>query len=88
MNNEEKILDMLEQLYIEQKSLKQSVTKIEVAQENVIIPQIRLLAEGHTIIQDQIKRLSIIDAMQDDIATLKSSVRYLSGELEKLKSVM
>ena len=95
MNNEERILEMLEQLAIGQhemkqdvSSLKEHVTKMEITQENIIIPQLHLLAEGHTAIQNQIKRLSVIDAMQDDIATLKTAVKYLSGELEKIQEAM
>ena len=57
--------------------LKERTTRIEITQENVVLPRIQLLAEGHTIIQEQIKRLSVIDSMQDDIATLKTAVRFL-----------
>lgn len=68
--------------------LKHRVTKIEVTQENTVIPNIKLLAEGHTIIQNQIKHLSVVDALQDDVATLKNAVRYLSEEMEKIKKAM
>lgn len=37
--------------------LENRVTKIELNQESVIIPQIKLLAEGHGAIIDHIKRL-------------------------------
>lgn len=68
--------------------LKERTTKIEITQENVVLPRIQLLAEGHMDIQAQIKRLSVIDGMQDDIATLKTAVRFLSQKMEQLEKAM
>ena len=68
--------------------LKERTSRIEITQENVVLPRIQLLAEGHTIIQEQIKRLSVIDSMQDDIATLKTAVRFLSQKVEQLEKAM
>lgn len=109
MNNEEKILEILMQMQVEQQKtndrlasleasqakleasqakLEADVTKIAVTQENVVLPQLQLLSEGHTVIQEQIKRLSVIDALQDDVATLKNAVRFISQELDQLKSAI
>ena len=116
MTNEEKILQILEQLTVEMSGMKSEMTSIKsdmdgvkteistmksdladmkttltrvaVTQENVVLPKLQLLAEGHVTLQEQIKRLSVIDSMQDDISTLKTAVRYLSQELEKMKSAM
>ena len=99
MNNEEKILQKLDALQAEIlavkdtlqaeiSTVKDDILSIKMTQENIIIPQIQLLAEGHTAIQNQIKNLSVIDALQDDVATLKNAVRYLSAEIDKLKSAM
>ena len=68
--------------------LEKRATKTELMIENTVIPQIHLLAEGHAIIQDQIKHLSVIDAMQDDIATLKTAVKFLSHELDELRKAI
>lgn len=95
MNNEEKILAILSQMQTDFsqmradiEELKERTTRIEITQENVVLPRIQLLAEGHTIIQEQIKRLSVIDSMQDDIATLKTAVRFLSQKVEQLEKAM
>ena len=102
MNNEEKILKALEGLQSDMKDVKSDISdlkermqnveertlKIELTQENIIIPNIQLLAEGHTIIQEQIRRLSVVEALQDDVATLKSAVKYLTLELENIKKAM
>ena len=78
-------LDNLEQGH---ERLEQRVTKTDIMIENTVIPGIDLLAEGHMVIQKQIRDLSIIDRMQDDISTLKAAVKYLSGEIENLKSAI
>ncbi len=71
-----------------QASIEKRVTKIQLTQENTIIPAIQILKEGQLTIQNQIKKLSVIDAMQDDIATLKSAVKFLSQELDKIQKAM
>lgn len=102
MNNEEKILNLLEkmhgditQIQQEQKQMNQrlgkvetELTKVSVTQENTVLPALKLLAEGQTTIQEQIKRLSIVDQLQADVSVLKSAVSYLSSELEQLKKAI
>ncbi len=68
--------------------LKERVVRVEVTQENIVLSQLQLLADGQVEIKDQIRSLSVIDRMQDDIFVLKAAVRQLSSELEKLKSAM
>ena len=68
--------------------LESRVTKIEVVQENKTNAKLDLLFEGQKTIQNQIKHLSVVDALQADVATLKSAVQYLSSELEKIKKAM
>lgn len=69
-------------------SLENRLTKIEVNQETVIIPQIKLLAEGHGAIIDHIKRLDSypIQEMQEDIALLKTTVKALLAEVAELRA--
>lgn len=64
--------------------LKTRVTKVEITQENVVLPKLELLAEGQNECKNQIRRMSVIDAMQDDIATLKTAVRFLSEKVAAL----
>lgn len=92
MNNEEKILEILEQhsellntIQTDVADLKERMVRVEVTQENMVLPQLQLLAEGQSELKDQIRSLSVIDRMQDDIFVLKAAVRQLSSELEDLK---
>lgn len=88
MNNEEKILSMLDQIMEEQAKMREELTRVAVIQENKVIPCLDLLFEGQKTIQQQIKRLSVIDSMQEDISILKAAVRSLSSELEEIKKAM
>lgn len=69
-------------------SIREELTKVAVTQENVVIPNIQLLAEGHITIQEQIKNISVIDRLQDDVATLKNAVRFLSQKIEQMEKAM
>lgn len=69
-------------------SLSDDVAKIAVTQENVVLPKLELLFEGHATLESQIKRISVFERMEDDISTLKTAVRFLSQEVEKLKEAM
>ena len=68
--------------------LKTRATKIEVTQENVMLPRLQVLMEGHDTLHDQIRRLSVVDRLQDDVTTLKTAVRYLSEKVEKLEQAI
>ena len=99
MNNEDKILEILQKLSdnvdrlnidmtdmkTDMADMKTRVTKIEVTQENIILPQLQLLAEGQATIQNQIRSLSVIDRLQDDVITLKAAIRYLSEKVDQLE---
>ena len=95
MDKQDKILEMLEkltmevnQIHTEQTEMSNVLKKVAVTQENIVLPRIQLLAEGHTTIQEQIRNLSVIDRLQDDVSTLKSAVRMLTQEIEELKAAM
>lgn len=79
---------LLTDLRSDMSEMRTTLTKVAVTQENIVLPRLQLLAEGHDTIQEQIKRLSVIDSLQDDVATLKSAVRFLSQKVEQLEKAM
>lgn len=102
MNNEEKILAILEkhsevlaQIQTEQQQMKddisdlrKTVTRVAVTQENIVIPQIKLLAEGHDVLLNTLARKDRVEALEDDVALLKTVIKAMSQritELEKSK---
>lgn len=99
MNNEEKILSMLENLTatVEKQgeilekhgemlsSLQQTVTRIALTQENVVLPQLTLLAEGHDNLLNTLARKDRIEALEDDVALLKSVIKSMAQRISDLE---
>lgn len=92
MNNEEKILAILEEhgkMFAEMKAdisdLRTTVTRVAVTQENVVIPQIRLLAEGHEMLLQKLARKERVEALEDDVSLLKSVVKAMSERIAVLE---
>lgn len=56
----------------------QEIKEIEVIQENVILPQLQFLFEGHGTNQSQIRNTFVIDGFQDGVSTLKNITLFLS----------
>lgn len=52
MNNEEKILRLLEEMKTEQAEMRDLLQKVAVTQEAVVLPRLNLLAEGHQNLLD------------------------------------
>jgi len=99
MTNGEKILEMLEwhSELLEQQGkvlaqhseiladLQKTVTKVAITQEAVVLPQLDLLAEGYTHLVDTLASKERVEALENDINTVKSSIKFLSQETNKLK---
>lgn len=72
----------------EMSDMRTELTRVAVTQENVVLPRLNLLMEDHNDIKDQIKSLSVIDELQNDVSVLKLAVRTLTDELAQLKASM
>lgn len=60
MNHEEKMISMLEEI-------NQRLVSVEVAQENILIPQIQALAEGQKTILDTLAPKSRVEALEEEV---------------------
>ena len=60
--------------------VKERVTKIEITQENVVLPSLRLLAEGHQGVIDRLDRLERLPDKIDDIQATVSVLKYVFKE--------
>ena len=85
MNNEDKILELLEkhsemlaQMQEDITDLRTTVTRVAVTQENTVIPQIKLLAEGHDLLLNTLARKDRVEALEDDVALLKTVIKAMS----------
>ena len=99
MNNEEKILtilekhgEMLTQMQEEQKRMREdlsdlrtTVARVDVTQENIVIPQFKLLAEGHETLLNTLARKDRVDALEDDMALLKTAFKAMSQRIAELE---
>ena len=92
MNNEEKILQMLEQhgkmleeMKTEQAEMRDLLQKVAVTQEAVVLPRLDLLAEGHQNLLDTLAPKSRVDELAADVDTLKTVVRLLTHDVAELK---
>ena len=87
MNNEEKILALLEEIRATQEkhgemlerhdetlsSLQQTVTRVALTQENIVLKSLDALAEGQDLTHQRLKDL----AGKDELAELREEVRLL-----------
>lgn len=113
MQNEEKILGLLEQLVEDVSGLKQDVfglkqesaetkkelaalkeqmgrmderlRRVELTQENMVLPQLRLLAEGNDTLLAQSAPVERVEAVETDVDMLKTVVRLHSQDISALK---
>lgn len=68
--------------------LKQRVAEVAITQENVVLPGLQALAEGHRDILDKLAELtpkSRTEQLEEDMAIMKSAFRALSHEVAELK---
>lgn len=98
MNNEEKIIGMLEQviqkvdglehkvdgLEREVRDVKQNVARIEVDHGQ----KLDALFDGYKMLSEKIDRLSLVEAQEDDMAIMKAAIKHLSAEITEIKKAM
>lgn len=95
MNNEEKILALLEGLTatVAQQGerldeMQDTLTRVAVTQESMVLPRLQALYEGHSAIMDKLERKAGRDRLyelEDDVSMLKDSVKLLRMEVNELK---
>ena len=99
MNNEEKILSLLEkmdtrqtqsekilaQLTSDMSDMKARQAKTEITLENVIVPRLDALAEGQKALMETLAPKSRVEALEEEVSMLKSVIRILSNDVAELK---
>ena len=65
--------------------LKERVAKIEITQENIIVPQLQALAEGQKTILETLAPKNRVEALEDDVAFLKTVIKAMNQEINNLK---
>ena len=92
MNNEEKILEMLTSLTTavskqgEQiAEIQETLTRVAITQENIVLPRLDTLAEGHTHIVKTLASKAQVEDLSDDVDVIKEVVSRHSVDIGKLK---
>lgn len=99
MNNEEKILSLLEkmdarqtqseqilaQLTSDMSDMKERMDKLEITLENDIKPTQQLILETLVPITEKIKEFDRIPPIEERVDVLEASVRHLANEVQRLK---
>ena len=79
------INDRLDQMQEDLSDLRTTVTRVAVTQENTVIPQIKLLAEGHEALLNTLARKDRVEALEDDVALLKTALKAMSQRIAELE---
>ena len=85
---QEKLEQRQEKLEQRQEEMQETLTRVAVTQEGLVLPRLQALYEGHGAIMEKQARLAEIDrveALEDDVAMLKNSVKLLRVEVNELK---
>ena len=81
-----KMQEDISALKTSQGAMQETLTRVAITQENVVLPRIQLLAEGHTTIMDRMPSKSRIEALEEDVATLKSILQIHTADIAELKA--
>ena len=77
--------DEQKQMRADMSQMQATLTRVAVTQENVVIPQIKLLSEGHDKLLQKLARKERVEALEDDVALLKSVVKAMSQRITELE---
>ncbi len=69
-------------------TIEQRVTKTEVLVENCVLPQLKLLAEGHTALSERLDQMDEKYASKEDVEILQMVVRRHTEEIREIKAAM
>lgn len=69
-------------------NLEQRVTKTEVLLENRVLPQLQLLAEGHTALADRLDQMDERYAKKEDVEVLRLAVQHHTEEIRTIKEAI
>ena len=75
----------MDQMQEDLSDLRTTVTRVAVTQENTVIPQLKLLAEGHDTLLNTLARKDRVEALEDDVALLKTALKAMSQRIAELE---
>ena len=85
---QEKLEQRQEKLEQQQQEMQETLTRVAVTQEGLVLPRLQALYEGHGAIMERQARLAEkdrVEELEDDVAMLKNSVKRMRVEINELK---
>lgn len=84
-SEQEKMRTEQSEIRAEQAEMRDLLQKVAVTQEGVVLPQLKLLAEGHQNLLDTLAPKSRVEALEEDVNTMKTVIRLLTHDVAELK---
>ena len=66
--------------------MQETITRVALTQENVVLPQLKLLVEGHNTLLETLAPKDRVEALEDDVAFMKSVINAMGQEIAELKA--
>ena len=77
----------MDQMQEDLSDLRTTVTRVAVTRENTVIPQLKLLAEGHETSLDTLSPRTRTEALEEDMALMKAAFKAMSQRIDALEKV-
>lgn len=85
---QERLEQRQERLEQRQNEMQETLARVAVTQEGVVLPRLQAIYEGHGAIMERLDMLadkSRVEVLEDDVAMLKDSAKLLRMEVNNLK---
>lgn len=66
-------------------NMRETLTRVAVTQENIVLPRLGALAEGHIHLSETLAPKAQVDTLESDMAFMKTVVSSLADRLSKLE---
>ena len=75
----------VDQLKEDSASMRETLTRVAVTQENIVLPRLSALAEGHAHLAETLAPKDRVDNLENDMVLMKTVVSSLADRLSKLE---
>ena len=65
--------------------MQTTLTRVAITQENIVQPQLKLLAEGHESLLESLASQARVEKLEEEVDVLRTAVKGLARDVEELK---
>ena len=77
--------EQLAELKVDVGELRETAARVAITQENIILPRLDTLADGHKHLLNTLASKSRVEALEEDVSILKSVIKSMSQRLAALE---